>query len=236
MGAKGGLVLEQIADLGVLLLLFGIGLKLRIKNLIRPEIWCGTTVHMVITVVVLGAGIYGLGTVGLFAFSGMDLKTSLFVAFALSFSSTIFAVKVLEDKGEIRALHGRTAIGILIMQDIFAVIFLAASKIKLPSLWAVLLFGLFPLRPVLMAIMDRCGHGELLVLFGLFMALVIGAAGFELVGLKADLGALILGALVADHASFTQPQQRYPAWNHPWILRELFPSGTLFTTTTLPLW
>ena len=91
MGAKGGLVLEQIADLGVFLLLFGIGLKLRIKSLIRPEIWCGTTVHMVITVVVLGAGIYGLGTVDLFAFSGMDLKTSLFVAFALSFSSTVFA-------------------------------------------------------------------------------------------------------------------------------------------------
>ena len=199
MGVEGGRVLEQIANLGVLLLLFGIGLKLRIKSLIRPEVWVGASIHMAITVLVFGAGIYGLGTVGLFAFYGMDFNTSLFVAFALSFSSTVFAVKVLEDKGEIRALHGRTAIGILIMQDIFAVIFLAASTGKLPSPWAVALLGLFFLRPVLMAIMDRCGHGELLVLFGLFMAFVIGAAGFELVGLKADLGALILGALVADH-------------------------------------
>jgi len=199
MGAEGGRVLEQIADLGVLLLLFGIGLKLRIKSLIRPEVWIGTSIHMAITVLVFGTGIYGLGTVGFFAFCGMDLNTSLFVAFALSFSSTVFAVKVLEDKGEIRALHGRTAIGILVMQDIFAVIFLAASTGKLPSPWAAGLLGLFFLRPVLMAIMDRCGHGELLVLFGLFVAFVIGAAGFELVGLKADLGALILGALVADH-------------------------------------
>ena len=47
--------------------------------------------------------------------------------------------------------------------------------------------------------MDRCGHGELMILFGLLLALVVGANGFELVGLKPDLGALILGMLVAGH-------------------------------------
>ncbi|MBT4644363.1 MAG: cation:proton antiporter [Deltaproteobacteria bacterium] len=200
LGVEGGQVLEQLANIGVLLLLFGIGLKLRIKMLLMPEVWVGASIHMVATSVVFGAGMYGLSIAGLFIFAGMDFSTSLIVAFALSFSSTVFAVKVLEDKGEMRSLHGRKAVGILIMQDIFAVLFLAATMGKIPSPWALLLFGLFLLRPLFVAILNRCGHGELLILFGLFMALVLGGFGFPLVGVKADLGAIFLGALIADHA------------------------------------
>lgn len=55
------------------------------------------------------------------------------IAFALSFSSTVFAVKVLEERGEMSSLHGRISIGILIMQDIFAVLFLTISTGKIPS-------------------------------------------------------------------------------------------------------
>jgi predicted Kef-type K+ transport protein len=51
----------------------------------------------------------------------------LLVAFALSFSSTVFAVKVFEAKNEIPSRHAATAIGILIIQDILAVAFLATS-------------------------------------------------------------------------------------------------------------
>ena len=47
--------------------------------------------------------------------------------------------------------------------------------------------------------LSRSGHGEVLILAGMFMALVMGAALFDLVGLKADLGALIAGMLIADH-------------------------------------
>jgi hypothetical protein len=118
------------------------------------------------------------------------------IAFALSFSSTVFAVKVLEEKGEMDAVYGRIAIGILIVQDIAAVVFLAVSTGKVPSLWALLLLLLIPLRPVLFKMLDRSGHGELMVLFGLSLALG-GARLFELVGLKGDLGALILGLLLA---------------------------------------
>jgi glutathione-regulated potassium-efflux system ancillary protein KefC len=199
-GVEGGYVLERIANIGVLLLLFGIGLKLRIKMLLKPEVWAGASIHMVVTSTVFGVGMYGLSVIGFLIFSGMDLVTSMIIAFALSFSSTVFAVKVLEEKGEMRSLYGRKAIGILIMQDIFAVLFLAATMGKVPSLWALLLFGLFPLRPLFIAILNRCGHGELLILYGLFMALVLAGFGFPLVGVKSDLGAIFLGALVADHA------------------------------------
>jgi len=161
---------------------------------------CGgvASIHMLVTIVVFGALIFALSTMGLSLFHGLDLKLSLLIAFALSFSSTVFAVKVLEEKGEMGALHGRVAIGILIIQDIVAVIFLAAVTGKVPSPWALALLALIPLRRPLMMIMDRCGHGELLILYGLFVALG-GAEAFELVGLKGDLGALILGVLIASH-------------------------------------
>ena len=54
-------------------------------------------------------------------------------------------------------------------------------------------------RPVLGYLLNRVGHDELLPLFGLFSALAIGVYTFELVGMKADLGALILGMMMAGH-------------------------------------
>ncbi len=141
----------------------------------------------------------------LLAFIGLDQLTDLdfnqlcLIGFALSFSSTIFAVKVLEDKGDMQTLYGRVSIGILIMQDIFAVAFLTISKGDFPSIWALGLVLLPLARPLLFRALDKVGHGELLVLFGLVMALVLGAWLFEIVGLKPDLGALIIGVLMAGH-------------------------------------
>jgi len=190
-----------VADMGVTLLLFCIGLKLRVRNLLRPEIWAGAGIHMVLTVLIFGTGIYALSLAALTGFTPLDFTQSILIAFALSFSSTVFAVKVLEEKAEMAAFHGRIAIGILIMQDLLAVIFLTASTGKLPSPWALVAVpGLFLIRPVLMFLMDRSGHGELMILCGFLMALVCGAGLFEWVGLKADLGALYIGILLAPHA------------------------------------
>ena len=200
MGVREGVLVVELSDIGVTLLLFSIGLKLRLGSLIRPEVWAGALLHMLITVIVFGLGIFALAKTGLFLFSALDFKLSLMLAFALSFSSTVFAVKVLEEKAEMTSLHGRVAIGILIIQDILAVVFLTASADKLPSPWALLVpVVLLAIRPLLMKIMDRCGHGELLVLFGFCVAYGVGAAGFALVGLKPDLGALTLGVLIANH-------------------------------------
>ena len=200
IGIEGGETLDIIADLGVTLLLFSIGLKLQIRSLLKPKIWATGTIHMLITVVFFGAALFGLSLAGISLFGSLDLKLSLLIAFALSFSSTVFAVKVLEEKGEMAALHGRVSIGILIIQDIIAVLFLTFSLGKIPSLWALPFLAMLPvIRYLLKLLLDRSGHGELLILAGMFIALVVGAAGFDLVGLKADLGALIVGMLLADH-------------------------------------
>ena len=200
LGVQAGETLGQIADLGVTLLLFTIGLKLRPQTMLRPEIWAGASLHILLTVLLFGAGIFGLSAIGFSLFAALDLRTSLLIAFTLSFSSTVFAVKVLEEKGEMSSLHARVAIGILVMQDIFAVIFIALSTGKIPSLWALALpVALFAIRPLLGFLLDRCGHGELLILFGFAAALVVGYAGFELFDVKGDLGALVIGALIAAH-------------------------------------
>ena len=200
LGVQGGENLETVADMGVMLLLFTIGLKLKLKTLARPEIWAGASLHMLVTVMVFGAAIFALGLAGFSAFAGLDFKLSVLVAFALSFSSTVFAVKALEDRGEMSSLHGRVSIGILIMQDIFAVLFLTFSTGKIPSPWAIVLVGgLIASRPLLIAMLNRVGHRELLLLFSIFLALGLGAAGFDFVKLKPDLGALFMGVLLAGH-------------------------------------
>ncbi len=197
-GIVSGEVLEKLSDLGITLLLFTVGLKLNLRTLARPQVWAVTGLHMAIVVVVFGTGIYALALAGLPFLAGLDLGRAALIAFALSFSSTVFVVKALEDKGEMASLHGRIAIGILIMQDIAAVLFLAFSTAKWPSVWSLLILLLIPLRPVLHRLLQIVGHGELQVLYGLLLALG-GAELFELVGLKGDLGALILGVLIASH-------------------------------------
>lgn len=191
--------LQEIADLGVTLMLFTIGLKLDIKSLLRVQVWGVASAHMAITIIIYASLFFALSFTGLSSFAGVDLWTGVLIAFSLSFSSTVFAVKVLEGKNEMGALYAQIAIGILIVQDIFAVIFLTASTGKIPSVLAILLVGLPFIRPLLYKIMDEVDHGELLVLYSLILA-IGGATLFELVGMKADLGALIFGILLAPHS------------------------------------
>jgi len=198
LGVEGGETIDKIADMGITLLLFSIGLKLNLKDLMRPRVWAVTSMHILITVVVFGVGIYALALAGAPLIAALDLPNALLIAFALSFSSTVFVVKVLEERGEMKSLHGGIAIGILIMQDLAAVIFLALSLGKVPSAWALLLLLLIPLRPLLQNLLQRTGHGELLILYGFFLALG-GAELFELVGVKGDFGALAMGVLISTH-------------------------------------
>ena len=198
-GMQNTPTLQHIADLGVTLLLFTIGLKLHIRDLVAPVVWATAGIHMLLTTLLVAVLISGLAMLGIAMLADIGMTTALLIGFSLSFSSTVFAVKVFETRGEMGAVHGRVAIALLIVQDIFAVIFIAASAGKLPSAWALLLLGLIPLRPLLFQLLDRVGHGELLVLLGWFTPLA-GAALFEVVGIKADLGALVLGVLLAGHA------------------------------------
>ena len=200
-GLEAPIGLQTIADLGVTLLLFSIGLKLKLKDLATAEVW-GTSVLHIVASTILFTGVILLGQL-LFKIPLFDLSpvAVVILAFGLSFSSTVYAVKVLEDKGDMAALYGKVAIGILVMQDIFAVLFLTVSEGKYPSIYAILVLALFlpQVRKAIYKVIDYAGHGELLVLSALFFAMGAGYEFFYSVDLKGDLGALILGVVISNH-------------------------------------
>ncbi len=192
--------IDLVSDLGVALLLFGIGLKLDLRTLARREVWLTATVHLATSTVLASALLLGAGAVGLGLLAGQGWRTYAVIALALSFSSTVFVVKVLEQRGSSQSLGGRTAIGILILQDLAAVTFLSATHGEPPSPWAVVMVVLLiPATWLLRKVLSVLGHGELRPLFGLTMALAPGYALFDAVGLKGDLGALVVGTLLAFH-------------------------------------
>ncbi|HEY9182742.1 MAG TPA: cation:proton antiporter family protein [Gammaproteobacteria bacterium] len=210
VGMEGTPMLEEIAHAGVLLLLFAVGLKLRIKTLLRYEVWGTAIAHLALT-----------GLIGALLLSFRDGPVGLAVALAVSFgfSSTVLAAKVLDGNKELRAVHGRVAIGILIVQDVVAVALLGFVNDETPSPYAALLLLALPLaRPVMAWVLERVGHGELLVLFGAILALGGGEA-FDAVGVSPELGALLLGTMLAGH------RRAQELTNVLWGLKEVFLVG-----------
>ncbi|MBJ7538071.1 cation:proton antiporter family protein [Marinomonas transparens] len=203
LGLEPSSSLDSLANIGITLMLFSIGLKLHVKDLLKREVWASTLSHMGIWTLLFGAIALLLGTLSLPYFGLLDFKTAALLGFALSFSSTVCIMKLLEESGELKTRHGQLSLGILVMQDIVAVIFLVAATGKIPSIWALGLFGLLLIRPIFNKVLDKAGHGEMLPLTGLFLALG-GYELFYLVGVKGDLGALIFGILLASHSKASE--------------------------------
>lgn len=199
LGAQPGPLLEQVAEIGVTLLLFTIGLKLSLRDLARPQAWGVGVAQVLVATSAFSAVVWALAYARVGPFAGLDMRAVLVLALALSFSSTVFAVKVLEDRGAGSTHHGRLAIGVLVCQDVVAVVILSATAQVWPSVWALLLLLLLPARPLLRRLLDRAGHGELLLLFGVAAALVASTL-FESTGVKGDVGALAMGMLLAGGA------------------------------------
>ena len=189
--SEGPSIIHHVAHLGVLLLLFTVGLKLNVRSLGKPEVLGGSTLHFALSIILTLPAL-------LFIFD-VSWYQALMLAVALAFSSTVRAAKVLEGKREIREFHGRVAICILIVQDLLALLVMSMANGTTPSPWALAVFALPLLRPLLYKLLDASGHEDLLILFGLLLALVIGGKGFEMVGLSSELGALVFGAVLAKH-------------------------------------
>ena len=195
-GFESSATIESIANTGISLMLFIIGLKLDIRSLLKPEIYRSTFEHTA------AFGLVTLGFLSMLAVMGLPLVADIswqqaaLVAFALSFSSTVCTVAMLEEHGEFRVRHGQIAVGILIVQDIVAVLFLTVSTGKIPLPWALLLPLLYFARPAFSYVLRSSGHDEVLILAGIILTFA-GSSLFELVGMKADLGTLVFGMLIS---------------------------------------
>jgi predicted Kef-type K+ transport protein len=209
---ESGEVLDHISHLGVLLLLFTVGLKLRLGQIVQPQVLGSALAHVVIWSL-------GLGVVLALA-TGLDARTALVLAVALAFSSTVFSAKSIEAKRDIGTFYGRTTIGILVVQDLVALAVLAAAGGTVPSLWAIPALAALPfLRPVFFRLLDMSGRDELLVLAGMLLALVVGGAGFAALGISAEIGALAMGLMLSTH-----PRAKELS-NALWGLKEVFLVG-----------
>ncbi len=217
-------LLDDVAHLGVLLLLFTVGLKLRLRILLQSEVW-GVALLQFLLVLAVMAGMTRLQP-------GMPFLVLLTLTGAFAFSSTVLAAKILEEKREIRGFHGRVVIGILIFQDLIAVGILAGNGSDGLSWVALLAVLLLFMGPVLRRLLDLVGHGELLVLLGAVLALGLGGYGFELLGLSPDLGALLVGMLLAGHPRAVELGSAL------WGIKEFFLVGFFLSIglTGLPSW
>ncbi|MEO0460002.1 MAG: cation:proton antiporter family protein [Myxococcota bacterium] len=195
LGGTDGILLTELAELGVTLLLFSIGLKLSPAGLLAARVWATATVHMGVCLAVLAPLLVAVLTL-LPGATAMDWPTAILLAFALSFSSTVFVIQLMQERGEMASRHARLAIGVLLIQDLAAVLYIGASTGKVPEWTALGLLLLIPARRLILSLLRLSGHGELFTLFGLALA-ILGAQVFEMVGIKGDLGALILGAILA---------------------------------------
>lgn len=199
--------IELFARLGIAVLLFVVGLKLDL-HIIRTvgPVALASGLGQVIFTSVLGYLIALL--------LGMSHVAAVYVALALTFSSTIIVVKLLSDKREVDALHGRIAVGFLIVQDIVVVLVMivltAIGQVgggislgweALATLMkgaAMLLVVALLMRYVLPTLLHRLAHSsELLMLFSIAWA-VLGASAGELLDFSKEVGAFLAGISIAS--------------------------------------
>jgi Kef-type K+ transport system membrane component KefB len=200
--------LELFAEIGIAVLLFLVGLKLDLR-LIR-------TTGPVALVTGLGQVAFtSLVGFGLAMVLGMDATTALYVAVALTFSSTIIIVKLLADKGELDELHGRIALGFLIVQDIVVVIVmivlstisgndggsqsLPAEVLRIALSAGAVAAGLaVAMRWVLPWLLRQVAASQELLLVGAVAWAVAGAAAGDLLGFSTEVGAFLAGFALAS--------------------------------------
>ena len=187
-GYEPGDMLHEIAHLGVIFLLFTVGLHIRLKNIIRFDILGVGLTHLFISTLIFTP---------ILLYFNFDIQAAIIIAITLGFSSTVLTAKNLERRNELGAFYGRTAIGILIVQDLVAIGIIAYTGGGIPSVWGLSLFALPVVRPVLIKFLGTIKDDEVWMLFGLGLALG-GASLFEAFNLSGELGALAAGMLLAS--------------------------------------
>jgi len=202
--------LNLFADIGVILLLFVIGIEFpfaKIRSIGRVAVGAGTLgLFLTLGVVFLAASALGL-----------NFMDSLFIAAALSISSTAIIIKILQDSGKIKKESSILVLGILIVEDVIAVILIASLEsvalvgaVSIESVILVvvvaggLIIGTFTIgRKVIPPLIDKVASAEnreilLLSVLGVCFGYALLA---NIVGLSVAIGAFLAGVLVAESKS-----------------------------------
>ncbi len=200
--------LKTLSQLGITLLLFMMGLELKLKELRS----IGKTALSVGGLQILLTSIIGFLGGRLFGFSPL---TAFYIGVCIAFSSTVIVVKLLSDKKDLTSLYGKISVGLLLVQDFFAIIILIVLSALNPEsegfsavafapvlVKAVLLFGvvIYVSQQIFPRIIDSIAKSsETLFLFSL--AWVFGFAGFiasPLIGFPIEIGGFLAGLSLAN--------------------------------------
>lgn len=198
--------IHLLAEIGIAVLLFIVGLKLDLRIIKSVgKIALMTGLGQVIFTSLFGY-LIGLGL-------GFSPLHSFYIAVALTFSSTIIIVKLLSDKKEVDSLHGQIAIGFLIVQDIVVIIVMIILSGMRPSeemsltvdlikkfmsgvvLLVITIIAMKWIIPKVSFFLAR--SQELLALFAIGWAVTLAAAG-EMMGFSAEVGAFLAGVSLAS--------------------------------------
>lgn len=104
MGYESNTTLDSIANLGVTLLLFSIGLQLNIKTLLKKEVWGTASGHILLSTLFFTLVLLAVKSLGFRLAMELEWRQAMLLGFALSFSSTVFAVKVLGERSDMSTL------------------------------------------------------------------------------------------------------------------------------------
>ena len=197
--------IETISQLGLLLLLFMIGLEIDLKKMFTA----GRLILATAAIQIFGACLLG---VLFFRAFGFPLRAgsldALYLAVAASLSSTVIIVKILYDKRELDTFAGRLTVGVLVMQDLFAILFLAIQpELKNPSFFilgkslvkvvVLVAVALAVSRFALPALFRAVARLPELVLVGALAWCFLVAGMAHWLGLSREMGALSAGVAIS---------------------------------------
>jgi CPA2 family monovalent cation:H+ antiporter-2 len=207
--------LEELAELGVIFLMFGVGLHFNVRDLLSVR-----------NIAVPGAILQILAATGLgvlvASFFGLGWREGVVLGLAISVASTVVLIKALEDRAMLESVHGRVAVGWLVVEDLATVLFLVVlpflkggdsttdflqdAAIAIGKAGIFLALGLIVgarLMPRLLALVARTGSRELFILAVVAIALGI-ATGAAVFGLSVAIGAFVAGVVVSETETSSQ--------------------------------
>ena len=207
-------IAQQLAEVGVILLMFGVGLHFHMKDLLAVK-------NVAIPGAIVECLITTLLAVTIFSAFGMPLKTGLVLGMAMAVASTVVLMRVLMDADVLNSRQGHVAVGWLIVEDIFTVILLvlipvlgtnatgaagagqfwwtlAVALLKLVVLVAVVFVAGSRIVPWVLVRVARLRSRELFTLTVLVFSIAIAAASYFFFGASMALGAFLAGMVVAQ--------------------------------------
>lgn len=207
--------ISELAEIGVIFLMFGVGLHFSLRDLwvVRDIALPGAVIQMALSTV-LGVALTQLW--------GWSLQSSIILGLALSIASTVVLLRGLEDNGLLNTVHGRVAVGWLVVEDIATVVILVVLRVfdegggaslietglltlaKAGIFVALMIFVGARFVPWLFARMASIESRELFILTVLVVALGTAFAALEFFGISLALGAFLAGVTVSESTTSYQ--------------------------------